>query len=157
MPAKKRPLRTKKDAEGDPLAEGTLPVEDTTGPGAPDGHIKKKKTDWLNMTPEEEKAAADWLRENDLIYNKKAILYKETWRREQLWQQLSELLQKRYTVVELKRWFKSMRTVFGKITRMQSGSGRLELTERMEWIRDTFKFIRPHIARKKGVQPTSVS
>ena len=43
------------------------------------------------------------------------------------------------------RWFQSQRTLFGKVTHMNSGQGEPQLTEKQKWTRDNFDFLRDHI------------
>ncbi len=50
------------------------------------------------------------------------------------------------------RWYKSMRTCFGKLSRLPTGSGAQDLTERDEGILHKFSWLKTHISRQRGKQ-----
>ena len=56
---------------------------------------------------------------------------------------------------DVKRWFESQRTRYGKLTRDQakSGSGRkFQKTERTKWVLKNFAFLEGHIMRRAAVE-----
>ena len=51
---------------------------------------------------------------------------------------------------QLKNWWTCMRTRYGKLTKLPSGSGTPELTDRETWILSTFAYLKPYMIRRKG-------
>lgn len=63
-----------------------------------------------------------------------------------------------FAVCNLKGWYESMRTRFGKISQGgKSGDGAQENTERDRWILEAFNFLSRHIVRIKTKVGVSVS
>ena len=56
----------------------------------------------------------------------------------------------------LKRFFRSMRTVYGRLTNPKSGKGRTEFTERDQFIVTTWAFVEKHIRRALKTKSTAV-
>ncbi len=60
-------------------------------------------------------------------------------------------------VAYLLGWYKSIRTRFGKLSKIPSGSGAQELTVRDASILTTFAFLKTHITRQRGTQHGGIS
>lgn len=58
---------------------------------------------------------------------------------------------------DLQVWYKSMRTMYGKLSQHKSGDGCRELTERDKWVKESFSFLSRHIVRVVSRQAVSVS
>ncbi len=54
-------------------------------------------------------------------------------------------------------WYKSIRTRFGKMSKIPSGSGTQDLTDRDAGILSKFAFLKTHISRQRGTQLVGVS
>ncbi|XP_014675988.1 PREDICTED: uncharacterized protein LOC106815965 [Priapulus caudatus] len=105
------------------------------------------------LTEEEEQSMVDWLTENTVFYNKKMKAYKDMTKKEFLWREKAAELGK--DVAELKLWYSSLRTRFGRLNKKKSGQEDVEMTERDEWVYNHFQFLAPYIHE---VQPkTTVS
>lgn len=58
---------------------------------------------------------------------------------------------------ELRRWYDSMRTRFGRLTMIKSGQEAKEHTKRDAWILNVFSFLSRHIVRVPSKQGHRVS
>jgi hypothetical protein len=108
-----------------------------------------------DLTPEDEEAMVDWLREHPLLFNKKLTLYKDKGKKDALWAEQARLLEK--DVVLLTVWYRSIRTRYGKLTKLKSGGGTGDRTERDLWILEKFDFLRSHIHEVQQRTIVSVS
>ena len=55
------------------------------------------------------------------------------------------------TVAELDTWFKSLRTMFGKLAKTVSGQGAPKYTERQKWVLDRLSFLKDHLIVKSSI------
>ena len=62
-----------------------------------------------------------------------------------------------FSAIDLKIWFKGMRTRYGKLTSKKSGDGAKEHTDRGTWILRSFSFLDDHISRVPYRQSCNVS
>ena len=62
-----------------------------------------------------------------------------------------------FSAVDLKIWFKGMRTRYGKLTSKKSGDRAKEHTDRDTWILRSFSFLDDHISRVSSRQSCNVS
>ena len=72
-----------------------------------------------------------------------------------LWEKQAAIMDRDPAV--LKVWYKSLRTRYGRLKKMPSGSGLLDITERDKWILLSFDFLSPYIAEMPRRQLVSVS
>ncbi len=109
----------------------------------------------------------EWLKDNPCIYNKKLDSYRQTDMKKRLWIEKAKEFPN-IDVECLMSCHKSMRTRFGKLSRLPTGSGAQDLTEREEGILRKFcaqdltereegilrKFcwLKTHISRQRGKQ-----
>ena len=93
----------------------------------------------------------DWLREHSQLFNKKLSSYKDKGKKDALWAEQARLLEK--DVVLLTVWYRSIRTRYGKLTKLKSGARTGNRTERDLWVLDKFDFLKSHIHE---VQPRTV-
>ncbi len=93
---------------------------------------------------------AAWLKDNSCIYNKIMYSYHQT-DMKRLWIEKAEEFAN-IVVKYLMNWYKSMRTCFGKLSRLPTGSGTQEMTQKDEGIRRKFGCLKTHINRQRGKQ-----
>ncbi len=95
-------------------------------PAEPAGK-KEKKT--RQLTVEKDDDIAEWLKMNPCLYNKKLETYRNTDMKKRLWEdKAAEFFN--IDVEYLLSWYKSMRTRYGKLSKLPTGSQAQELTER---------------------------
>ena len=81
----------------------------------------------------------DFLRDNEILYNKHLMDYKYRSKREAVWAKFCE--ENNLDKDACQKWFQSQHTIFGKVTHMNSGQGEPLLTERQKY------FLRDNIVR----------
>ena len=114
---------------------------------------RAKKTSYA-LDAEVEKALMEWIKENQILWNSKLILFKRTDMKEALWTEKGQQLQK--TAKYLRGWWRSIKDNFTRLDKKKSGDEPKELTEREEWILNTCSFSRP-LVRHKSQPLRSVS
>lgn len=120
--------------------EEQVPEVSVAGPSSK--KQKKEKTAAI-LSEEEENTMVEWLESNPILYNKKLKTYKDSTKKEALWREKAQEMDKDVTL--LKTWYSSLRTRFGRLRKFSSGQGPPEMTERDLWIIRSFEFLKPHI------------
>ena len=129
-------------------SQETIDSDDTDMDAAVNQTDKAKRHEEAchTLSPQEEEDMVNWLQAHPVLFNKKLTSYKDTARKELLWKEIAEQLEK--PVMMLKTWYKSLRTRLGRLLKKpKSGAGVEdgELMEREEWIVRNFEFMRAHI------------
>ena len=135
------------------------------GGAAAGGHKKRKRVTKMTVLDEAvERDLGDWLaNEASFIYDKKDPRHTNKDMVSVTWASKAQSLTPALTMEELKKWWDSIRTRFGKLSAGgKSGQGAIQLTDREKWILNTFSFLRPHIVRQRktrtcGLQTSVVS
>ncbi len=117
--------------------------------------VKKEKR-LRQLTFEEEDDMAEWLKMNPCLYNKKLETYRNTDMKKRLWEEKAAEFSN-VDVEYLLSWYKSMRTRYGKLSKLPTGTGAHELTERDAGILKKFAWLKSHISRQRGRQFGGVS
>ncbi|KAH3867713.1 hypothetical protein DPMN_030846 [Dreissena polymorpha] len=112
---------------------------------------KNKLTTRSDLSSSEKEVMIEWLKEHPILYNKKLSSYKDKAKKDSLWNEQAVLLEKDVSILHV--WYRSIRTRFGKLAKLKSGSGSGERTECDLWVLENFKFFKSHI---HGVQPRTV-
>ena len=73
-------------------------------------------------------------------------------RREALWAEISAEL--KLQPFDVRCWFESQRTCYGKLSKLQSGQAPREMTKRQSWVYQQMGFLKTHI-RRKGANRSS--
>ena len=105
--------------------------------------VNRSKKPAALFTAEEEQKLVDFLYDNEILYNKALMDYKDRSKREAVWDKFCT--ENNMDKDDCQRWFQSQHTLFGKVTHMKSGQGEPQLAERQKWIRGNFPFLRDHI------------
>ncbi len=108
----------------DVLIITSTPVE--LSPTEPPAKKEKKPR---QLTVEEENDMAKWLKMNSCLYDKKLETYRNTDMKKRLWEDKAAEFSN-VDVEYLHSWYKSMRTRYGKLSKLHTGSRALEFTER---------------------------
>lgn len=111
---------------------------------------RRKKNPSVLLSDESERFVAQWLEtEGEFIYNKGLSAYKDKQKVAQAFQELGAKLSPPISGPDLKTWFTSLRSRYGRLTHTKSGQGTgRRLTEREQWILSLFRFLKPHIVRQ---------
>ena len=89
---------------------------------------RKKRRAALNLSDQEEVHRVEWVKDNEIVYNKGLRVYKDTKRKQQLWEDKAREMN--LNVRDLQTWYESMRARFGRLSQRKSGDGAKEPTER---------------------------
>jgi len=114
-----------------------------------------KKRQCVTLDQEVEEALIDWIKSHRFFYDKSVIDYRKFQEKGDLWAAKAKELG--ITLKELKKWYLSLRTRFGKLSKTKSGQGAPKVTQREQWILDQFAFLRSHIYRQPSRVSCSVS
>ena len=108
--------------------------EDTTMRAAQEATQESKRT--TVVFEEDKMKLIEFLRDNELLYNKGLMDCKDQNKREALWDKFwAEMDKASYT-----SWFLNQRTMNGKITQMKSDKGAPHFTDKQNWLRRNLGF-----------------
>lgn len=114
---------------------------DTSTSTQPSENKKKRaKKGAYSLDIEHEKSMLEFLQENPLLWDIKLTDFRRTDKKNRLWEEQASRLDK--TPDFLKGWFRSLRDTFTRTDKRKSGDGAKELTEREQWIKDNFSFLK---------------
>ena len=121
-----------------------------------DGDQGTKKRDCYKLPDEVEDQVIEWVREHQCLWNRKRSDYRNTVKKEALWEQKGTEVG--VTKKHIMNWFKGLRDNYRRLMKRKtkSGAGQLQLTDREEWLRTKFMFLRD-VARNTRAPVTSVS
>ena len=97
------------------------------------------------FTAEQEQKIVDFLCDNEILYNKCLMDYKDSSKREAVWDKFCNENNLNKDVCQM--WFQREGTLFGKVTHMKFSHGEPVLTERQKWTKNNFDFFSDHIMR----------
>ena len=86
------------------------------------------------------------------MYDKEHAHFHDRHRKEALWAEISAEL--KLQPFEVRRWFESQRTRYGKLSKLQSGQAPGEMTKRQSCVYQQMGFLKTHI-RRKGANRSS--
>lgn len=82
----------------------------------------------------------EFLQENPMLWDIKLTDFRRTVKKNKIWDEQRKRLDK--TPEYLKGWFKSLRDIYTRLDKKKSGDGAPDLTEREQWIKDNFSFMK---------------
>ena len=104
------------------------------------------------FTDSQEVAIVEFVKEHPEMYDKEHARFHDRHRKEALWPEISAEL--KLQPFDVRRWFKSQRTCYGKLSKLQSGQAPREMTKRQSWVYQQMGFHKTHI-RHKGANRSS--
>ena len=114
--------------------------EDTTMSATQKAQEERKRT--IAVFKEDDMKLIEFLRDSELLYNKRLMDNKDPNKRETLWDKFCiENMDK----VACKKWIQSLRTMYGKITHMKLGQCVPHYTNRQKWLKKNFGFLNTDI------------
>ncbi|XP_050722486.1 uncharacterized protein LOC127001634 isoform X2 [Eriocheir sinensis] len=122
--------------------------ERSQGWGKGRSRSNKKQSSLVILEKEVEAQLSKWLVENPILYSRG---HNNSVKKVMLFEEKAKSLNPPLTGEQLRRWFDTMRTRYGKLTNPKSGSWAHRLpTDRDKWIMRLFSFLDTHIVRHKG-------
>ena len=103
------------------------------------------------VTDSQETAIVEFM-EHPELYDKEHAHFHDREKKEALWAEISTEL--KLQPFDVRRWFKSQRTCYGKLSKLQSGQAPREMTKRQSWVDQQMGFLKTHI-RLKGASRSS--
>ena len=106
------------------------------------------------FTDSQETAIVEFVKEHPELYDKEHACFHDRLRqkKEALWAEISAEL--KLQPFDVRRWFESQRTRYGKLSKLQSGQALREMTKRQSWVYQQMGFLKTHI-RRKGASRSS--
>ena len=92
------------------------------------------------------------MKEHPELYDKEHGRFHNRHRKEALWAEISAEL--KLQSFDVRRWFESKRTRYGKLSKLQSGQAPREMTKRQSWVYQHMGFLKTDI-RRKGANRSS--
>ena len=102
------------------------------------------------FTYSQENAIVEFVKEHPELYDKEHGRFHDRQRKEALWTEISAEL--KLQPFDVRRWFESQRTRYGKLYKLQSGQAPREMTKRQSWVYQQMGFLKTHIRCKGGQQ-----
>ena len=100
----------------------------------------------LHSLTTEEHVIVEFVKQHPELYNKEHGRFHDRQRKEALWAEISAEL--KLQPFDVRRWFESQRTCYGKLSKQQSGQAPREMTRRQSWVYQQKGFLETHIRRK---------
>ena len=104
------------------------------------------------FTDSQEISIVEFVKQHPELYDKEHPRFHDRNRREALWAEISAEL--KLQPFDVRRWFESQRTRYGKLSKLQSGQAPREMTKRQSWVYQQMGFLKTHI-RRKGANRSS--
>ena len=104
------------------------------------------------FTDSQETAIVEFVKEHPELYDKEHACFHDRQKKEALWAEISAEL--KLQPFDVRRWFESQRTHYGKLSKLQSGQAPREMTKRQSWVYQQMALLKTHI-RRKGASRSS--
>ena len=104
------------------------------------------------FTDSQEISIVEFVKQHPELYDKEHPRFHDRTRREALWAEISVEL--KLQPFDVRRWFESQQTRYGKLSKLQSGQAPREMTKRQSWVYQQMGFLKTHI-RRKGANRSS--
>ena len=104
------------------------------------------------FTDSQENTIVEFVKEHPELYDKEHGRFHDRQRKEALWAEISAEL--KLQPFDVRRWFESQRTRYGKLSKQQSGQTSREMTKKQSWVYQQMGFLKTHI-RRKGANRSS--
>ncbi|XP_068215325.1 uncharacterized protein [Palaemon carinicauda] len=118
---------------------------------------RRRKSSNIILPEETEQNLGEWLEfEVPFIYDKGDYRHKKKEYIERVWEEKAASLEDPVTAQDLKTWFASLRSRFGRLSKEECCDVSRRLTEREKWVINTFRFLKPHIVRQRNPRPICI-
>ena len=94
------------------------------------------------FTDSQENAIVEFVKEHPELYDKEHGGFHDRHRKEALWAEISAEL--KLQPFDVRRWFESQRTHYGKLSKLQSGQAPREMANRQSWVYQQMGFLKTH-------------
>ena len=119
----------------------------------PESHSSAKRARvCATFTDTQEVSIVEFVKQHPELYDKEYPRFHDRTRRETLWAEIAAELH--LQPFDVRHWFESQRTRYGKLSKLQSGQAPREMTKRQSWVYQQMGFLKTHI-RRKGANRSS--
>ena len=94
--------------------------------------LTKRARVCATFTDSQEISIVEFVKLHPELYDKEHPRFHDRTRRETLWAEISAEL--KLQPFDVRRWFESQRTCYGKLSKLQSGQAQREMTNRQSWV-----------------------
>ena len=134
-------------------AIGEVVAEEDRCEEDPECHSSAKRARvCATFTDSEEVSIVEFVKLHPELYDKEHSRFHDRNRREALWAEISADF--KLQPFDVRRWFESQRTHYGKLSKLQSGQAPRKMTKRQSWVYQQMGFLKTHI-RRKGANRSS--
>ena len=95
------------------------------------------------FTDSQEISIVEFVKQHQELYDKEHPRFHDRTRREALWAEISTEL--KLQPFDVRRWFESQQTRYGKLSKLQSSQAPREMTKRQSWVYQQMGFLKTHI------------
>ena len=114
--------------------------------------LAKRARVCATFTDSQEISIVEFVKPHPELYDKEHPRFHDRTRREAVWAEISAEL--KLQPFDVRRWFESQRTRYGKLSKLQSGRAPGEMIKRQSWVYQQVGFLKTHI-RRKGANRSS--
>ena len=145
--------REEEEIQEDPAIGEAVAEEEERCEEDPECHSSAKRARvCATFTDSQEVSIVEFVKLHPELYDKEHSRFHDRTRREALWAEISAEL--KLQPFDVRRWFESQRTRYGKLSKLQSGQAPREMTKRQSWVYQQMGFLKTHI-RRKGANRSS--
>ena len=144
--------REKEEIEEPPAIEEAVEEEERCVEDIECHSSAKRARVCATFTDSQEISIVEFVKQHPELYDKEHPRFHDRTRREALWAEISAEL--KLQPFDVRRWFESQRTRYGKLSKLQSGQAPREMTKRQSWVYQQMGFLKTHI-RRKGANRSS--
>ena len=139
--------REEEEIEEDPAIGEAVAEEEERCEEDPECHSSAKRARVCGtFTGSQEISIVEFVKQHPELYNKEHPRFHDRTRREALWAEISAEL--KLQPFDVRRWFKSQQTRYGKLSKLQSGQAPREMTNKQFLVYQQMGFLKTHISRK---------
>ena len=145
--------REEEEIQEDPAIGEAVAEEEERCEEDPECHSSAKRARvCATFTDSQEVSIVEFVKLHPELYDKEHSRFHDRTRREALWAEISAEL--KLQPFDVRRWFESQRTRYGKLSKLQSGQAPREMTKRQSWVYQQMGFLKTQI-RRKGANRSS--
>ena len=144
--------REEEEIEERPAIEEAVEEEERCEEDIECHSLAKRARVCATFTDSQEISIVEFVKQHPELYDKEHPRFHDRTRREALWAEISAEL--KLQPFDVKRWFESQQTRYGKLSKLQSGQAQREMTKRQSWVYQQMGFLKTHI-RRKGANRSS--
>ena len=138
--------------EGPAIGEAVAEEEERCEEDLECHYSDKRARVCATFTDSQKISIVEFVKQHPELYDKEHPRFHDRTRREALWAEISAEL--KLQPFDVRRWFQSQQTHYGRLSKLQSVQAPREMTKRQSWVYQQMGFLKTHI-RRKGANRSS--